>query len=143
MKKGTVPSYAPIKKPSVKKRGFKPTVVKQDTYADILTSEGQGKTTLEQLAFSALKSIGVQIDETQKYIPLQVASDKSIADFWINSPPTAIYVDGPVHDFREEVAVTDKIQQVEMEGMGIKVVRLNWKGLMEDPNQEARKVLYG
>lgn len=123
------------KTPKVTKpRGFKAPQVNNLTYAEYLASRSQfGGTQLERLVDGAAAEIGRAFDSAQKYIPLASWYEKTVADRWINNPPTSIFIDGMQHDLRTDTAQGDLLKRMQLEAMGIKVVSLHWSDLLRDP----------
>ncbi len=99
-------------------------------------------TTLEQLLDGAAAQLGRTWDMAQYTIHLAQGSSTRI-DRGLWNPLTAVYADGPQHDLRPETQARDRMQQVELEGSGWRVFRLNWRVLVTDPVRTVAKVFYG
>ncbi len=108
----------------------------------LIMTEEQGKTTLEKFVAGYAKLMNIRFDAAQKWLPLTGGFEKTIADFWIDTPPTAIFVDGIQHELRPDIINADKIKRGELESQGIRVVALGWRQLIENPRDEIGKILW-
>jgi very-short-patch-repair endonuclease len=114
------------------------------TLADFLalSSPDEQATNLEKILDGAAQQLGRAWDGRQVTIQLlQGASTRIDRVLW--RPRTAVYADGPVHEFRPELASRDRMEQVELEGLGWRVFRLNWRELLTDPVRTVARVFYG
>lgn len=128
-----MPDFLKVKKP----RGLR-----RFTLADYLAMPGeQGQTELERQVWRVAGELNIRFDEAQKYLPVSGGYEATIADFWCNSPPQAIFVDGIQHELRDDVKQADLIKRNQLKSMGIIVTVLSWRGLIENPRQEAAKIL--
>lgn len=103
--------------------------------------DDQGQMALERQVQQAAGELNIRFDEAQKYLPVSGGSEPTIADFWCNSPPQAIFVDGIQHELRDDLKQADLITRNQLRSMGIIVTVLSWRGLIENPRQEVGKIL--
>ncbi len=125
-----------VKRKVIRPRGLRPIRV-GPTMAEMLAADGIGQTQLEKMVSAAARQANIWFDEMdgreKKKVPLTIAGQWSIPDFSISHPPTLIYVDGPQHDLRLEREQKDVAETAELESMGYRVIRLNWREIMADP----------
>ncbi len=119
-------------------RGLKRLMISD--YLSMPDEEGQAE--LKRRVWQAASELNIRFDEAQKYLPVSGSYERTIADFWCNSPPQAIFVDGIQHELRDDLKQADLIKRNQLRSMGIIVTVLSWRGLIENPRQEVAKILY-
>ena len=139
-----LPPFPYKRKYTTRTRGYRPLRFNDLTVAEYLGMTGAvGNTALEKQVYAQAALMGILFDAAQYPIYLGGGFEKTVPDFMIFDPPTAIFVDGIQHELRPDTAQADLIKRQELETMGFKVIVLNWRGLIENAYAEVSKILYG